>query len=177
MSVVYTADSASTTLNCRYRAVGPDGFGNYTYTQRRGFIPFDLFAAGIGAGTVESAQLILRCTTVVGGSVPVQLRSAVDPNGFGATLDSTHADWASTQTFTEDTQIVDATGVWTWDVDPAHLSYTGPTYFSLFDEDEGAGASFQTAAVFNSSEAGTPANRPILRLTLRTGQLIFVQVM
>lgn len=177
MSVSYSVSKTATTFACRYRAVGPDGLGNYTYSQQRGFLPFDLSSFGLSLGRVESAVLILRCTTTVGGGATVQVRTAVDPNGFGATLDATHNDWISTQTYAEETQFVNATGFWQWNIDPAHLDYAGVTYFSLFNEDEGAGSSFQTSSVFNSREAGTPENRPVLRLTLRTGQLIFVQVM
>jgi hypothetical protein len=149
----------------------------YRFTQQRAFIPFNLPAAGIAAGMVASALLILRCTAVVGGSCPARAQTAIEPNGFGTTLDATNADWASSDTWNEELVGVNATGVWEWDIDPTHLNYTGTSYIRIFDEDElggGGGAPYQTAASFNSQNAGTPSNRPILRLTLTSGQVIFV---
>lgn len=174
MAVSYSVSKASTTIVVTYRATGPVA-GIYTYNQRYGFIPFDLVAAGVAAGTVESAELILRCTTVVGGGQTIWLRSSGDPNGFGATLDATQADWQSSRDFDHDTVVVHSTGVYSFNVDPAGLIYTGLTYFSLFPLEQG-GAVFNQSASFNSNDAGTPSNRPVLRLTLFSGQVIFVQI-
>lgn len=175
MAVSYVVNKTGTTFAVRYRAEGPGVFPElYRYTEQWAFMPFDLPTAGISAGMVASAQLILRCTATVGGGCHVHLYTAVDPNGFGATLDATHDDWASTETNSESVTFVNATGVFTWDLDPEHLSYTGISYLKL-KNDDGEGAPYQTAALFNSQNAGTPSNRPILRLTLRTGQVIFLQ--
>ena len=175
MPVSYSVNKTLTTFSVRYRSAGPDGAGNYTLTQQYGFIPFDLAAAGIAAGTVESAALILRCTTIVGGGQDVLLRSSVDPNGFGATLDATNADWKSSRDDTHDLISVTSTGFHTFTVNPAVLSYSGITYFSLYPNLTGS-APFQKSSAFNAKEAGTPSNRPVLRLTLFSGQVIFVQI-
>jgi hypothetical protein len=175
MAITYAVSKVATTFTVNYRATGPT-LGLFTYNQKRGFLSFDLPGAGIDPSSVESATLILNCTTVVGGGCPVQLRSAVDPTGWGTTLDATHDDWASTKDVVEGTTVVTATGTQTWSVAPTSLSGTGRTFFSLFNEDEGLGAPYQTGVTFNSSTAGTVANRPILRLVLRTGQVISIQM-
>lgn len=173
----YSVSKVATVMVVNYRATGPDGSGNWAFNLRRAFTSFDLSAAGIAAGTVESAQLILNCTAIVGGSCPVQLMSD-SATGWGTTLDATHDDWISTRANVEDTLVVSSTGSGkTWNVNPNNLSYTGRTWFSLWNTDEGISAPYQTSATFSTKEAGTPANRPILRLTLRSGQVIFVQVM
>ncbi len=135
-------------------------------------MPFDLPGAGISAGQVESAELILNCTTVVGGGCDVELLTSTI--GFGATLDAAQADWELDNYMPESTVDVSATGTYTWTLDPNSLSYSGISYLALWDTDEGIGASFQTAAVFSSVQAGTPSNRPVLRLTLTSGQVIYI---
>jgi hypothetical protein len=173
VAVTYTAATAANIFTATYRAAGPTG-GIFTYNQRRIFMSFDLPGAGVAAGSVVAAQLILNCTVTVGGGCPCQLRSD-KVSGWGTTLDSTHADWASTQTSVEDTVFVAGAGTYTWNVNPANLSFVGRTWFSIWDTDEGLPAPYQTSATFNSEDAGTPTNRPILRLTLASGQVIFVQ--
>lgn len=165
-------------MTATYRAVGPDIFGINTFTQQRVFLPFDLSSYGLDAGRVESATLILRCASIVGGGCIVRLSSATGASGFGATLDATNADWNSTNTYTEDELAVTSTGTKQWSIDPTHLDYGGVTYLRLKNIDEGtSGPTWQTSATFNTTNDGTPEWRPLLRLTLRTGQLIFVQTM
>lgn len=171
MAISYGVVSGLTTFTVRFRATGPVA-GIYTYNEDRAFLSFDLPGAGITGG-VDAADLILRCTAVVGGGCTTRVYTAVDPDGWGTTLDATHDDWASTRTNDEGEQLVDATGVYTWPINPEHLSFTDRTYFSLYCVESG-GAPFQVAASFNSQNAGTPSNRPILRLTLSSGKVIYV---
>lgn len=172
MAVTYAVVKTLSTFTVRFRASGPVA-GTYTYNEDRAFLSFDLPAAGVTGGVI-AADLILRCTTIVGGGCTVRAYTALDPDGWGTTLDATHDDWASTRTNNEYEQAVNATGVYTWPINPAHLSLSARTYFSLYCV-ESAGAPYQVAASFNSQNAGTPSNRPILRLTLSTGQIIFLQ--
>lgn len=174
MSITYVVNKAATTFRVSYRATGPDGGGNYTFNTRRGFLRFDLSGAGISG--IASAQLILVCTSTVGGGGDILLLSAQDPDGFGTTLDATEADFISSNTYEESTVSVTSTGTKTWTIDPAHISVSGITYFRLSLVGEYGEVPINNGALFNSQNAGTPANRPILRLVLSSGQVILVQV-
>jgi hypothetical protein len=174
VAISYSVNKAAGTFVVSYRATGPV-LGIYTYTQRRGFLPFDLSAEGISPDSIESAQLILQCVTLVGGTSSIQLHSAIDPDGFGTTLQATNADWASSDTYLEDTESITSTGQYTWTIDPSHIDTTGVTYFRLRQEGEGGSAIFFKSATFNSTTAAS--NKPILRLVLASGQVIFVNQM
>lgn len=174
MAIVYTVSKADTTFVVAYRATGPILL-IFTYIQRRGFLPFDLSAEGISPGSIESAQLILQCTILVGSTSHIQLHSAIDPNGFGTTLEAIYDDWASSDTYLEDTVDIGSTGQYTWDIDPSHIDVTGVTYFRLRQQEEGASAVFFKSVTFSSTTAAS--NKPILRLVLSSGQVIFVNQM
>lgn len=176
MSVVYSADSTAPASVVRYRATGPDGLGNFTFNQRRAFMPFDLLSTGLSAGDVESADLIFIVQTVTGGGCPARVTSSGNAGGFGATLDATNADWASSDDNLETEIAINATGTYTVPVAVANLDFSGETYYRLMNAEEGQGAMYDRGFTFSTGSAGTPSNRPILRLTLRTGQLIFVQM-
>ncbi len=174
MPITYTALTAAATIVVSWRAIGPDGGGNYQYNSRRGFLSFDLTSEGISPGSIETAELILVCSSIVGGGDTIRLSSATGGSGWGATLDSSQADYISTGTFDESDLAVNSTGTKTWAIDPDHIDATGVTYFRLKNLSEGQPSPFSTAANFASQDNGTAANRPILRLTLFTGQVIFV---
>ncbi len=162
MAVTYTLSNTGTTFAVNYRAAGPT-LGIYTFNQKRGFLSFDLTGSGLTVDVVQTVQLILRVSAVTGGGSTFVLRSAIDPNGFGATLDATHDDWASTKTHDEQTMSITNTGVVTWTVDKTHINYGGVTYFSMENTLEGTPSPYNSGITMNSREAGTPANRPVLR--------------
>lgn len=177
MSVTYAVSKDAVTNTCNYRALDL-GTGFFQYNQRRAFWPFDLTGSGLSAGDVELAELILVCTIIVGGGNDMILTSAIGANGFGALLEATNGDWASTVTNLEDTLLVNATGTYTFSVNPANLDYTGVNYFRLKNAaDDGMDsedAPYQTGASFSSANASS--NKPILRLTLRSGQVIIINI-
>lgn len=174
MSVTYAVSKAATTFQVSYRAIGPI-FGNYTYNTRRGFLKFDL--TGLGVGGIEAAQLLLVCATVIGGGQTIKLRSATGGAGFGTTLDATSADFQSTLTYDEGDTAVTSTGLKTWTIDPTHIDTNGVNDFRLQCLLEQEPSPFSQGVTFASQENGTVANRPILRLTLTSGQIIFINVM
>jgi hypothetical protein len=174
VSVTYTVSKAATTFQVSFRAIGPS-LGVYTYNTRRGFLAFDL--TGLGLGGIESAQLILVCASVIGGGQTMKLRSALDPNGFGATLDATSGDFTSTLTNDEGDLAITTTGTKTWTVNPANLDNNGVNYFRLQCLLEAEAAPFSQGATFASQNNGTAANRPKLRLTFFSGQVIFVNAL
>lgn len=175
MSITYLADDNNATFICGFRAIGPDGFGNFTYTTTRSFWKVDLSAEGIGG--IESAQLIVVATSITGGGDIIILSSATGGNGWGAVLDSTQADFASTIDFTEDSQMVGSTGTYTFTVDPAHIDASGITYFRFRVDNEANSAPYSKQVQFAAHDHGTPSSRPILRLTLFSGQVIFVNLL
>lgn len=172
MAISYTVSKAGTTIQVGYRITGPS-LGIYTHTDRHGFLPFDLPGAGVTGG-ILAADLIVVCVTVVGGGCPIRLKTAVDPNGFGATLDASHDDWASTTTYDEGYLDVNSTGTYTWAIDPTHLSLTGLSYCRFSNDEAGTGAPYNKNVQFASTTAAS--NKPILRLTLGGGQVIFINV-
>lgn len=175
MSVTYAVSKVATTFQVSYRAVGPV-LGNYTYNTRRGFLQFDLAAEGISPGSIESAELQLVCASVIGGGETFILRSAIDPSGWSTTLDASSADYQSTISVLEGSLAISTTGTKIWSVAPSSINTAGVTYFRLQVSDEAAVAPASKGATFASQNHGTAANRPILRLTLFTGQVIIVNI-
>ena len=174
MSITFTVNKAATTFRVSYRAFGPDGFGNYTFQTRRGFMSFDLSGEGISPGSIATAELILTATTIVGGGSNIELYTALDPDGFGATLDATEPDFSSSAVDFESALNVTTTGTKTWEVDPDHINATGVTYFCLRHQSEFTEVPHNTGSLYASQTNATVGSRPILRLTLSSGQVIFV---
>lgn len=164
MSITYTTSTVSNTFVANYRAVGPDGAGQFQFNQRRAFLSFDLTGSGLSLSLVTGADLILVCESLVGGGCPVRVTSAVDPNGWGLILDATNADWASTDDNVEGIVSVTATGLYTIPVNIMNINFSGVTYYRLMNDEEGASAAYNQGARFFSRNAGTPSNRPILRI-------------
>jgi len=173
MAISYTVSKVATTFVVNYKASGPVGV-TFTYVQRLAFMGFDLSSSGITLGQVDFAELILRCVATVGGGNTLIVTSASDPNGFGATLSASNADWASTVINSEGTVDVFATGQYIIPVNKANIDFSGVTYYRLMNFNEGDGAPYQTGATFNSVTA--TSNKPILRLTLFSGQIIYINV-
>jgi len=167
MSVIYAASSSLITFVVNYKASGPVGL-IFTYVQRRGFLSFDLSASGLTLPMISSATLILNCTSLNGGGCTVSVHSAIDPDGWGAALTASNADWKSTATKNEGTVDVFGTGLISVPVDKTNISYTGVTYYRLVNFNEGEAAPYNTGAIFSAREEGL--NSPVLQLTTLAGQ-------
>ena len=160
MAISYAVFKTGTTIQVQYRAVGPS-LGIFTYNQNRGFLPFDLLSTGLSVSQIESVDLIFTVVTLVGGGCTTLITSASNSNGFGATLDATHDDWASTTEHTETLYSITATGTYTIPMSVANLDFSGTMYYRMRNNDEGAGAVYSQGFLFNSATAASRRRVPV----------------
>jgi hypothetical protein len=138
---------------------------------------FDVPAAlpGLTVDGVASVELRAYCAALTSSGGTVTLQSATGASGWGPTLDATFADFTSTNTYIEDSLLVNSTGTKTFAVDKAHLDYSGITYFRMLFSAEGSISPYYDGCLWVSADNGT--NQPVLVITLLDLTVIYVPIM
>ena len=136
----------------------------YTFTQRRGYMKFDMSGEGLTLGDVDFVKLHTYCHSVFGGTHSYILRHELDPGGWGAALAASEADFISTNANLQDTLSIGSTGTKIWDVDKNDIDFTDVNYLRITSTAPGVGSN--NRAQFRTQNYGTASQRPFLRFTL-----------
>lgn len=168
--VLYPTSNTKPTMRSGCKFVEDSPVGNDTYTSTRAFVKFDLSPYGLVLSTIDTVDLIAYAATVFGSGIEHKLYSDTVVDNWGATLTGIQADFDSTGTNSEDTNLVDATGEWTFSVNPSNLNLSGTTYFRIACLEENSDL-YEYVDWRTQNHA---SNHPVLRVTLKSGRRIFV---
>lgn len=170
MAISYSVDSTGTTMRSGHRYTS--GLFNDTYNNSRAFMKFDLSGAGLSVDGIESIELRTYVSAVFGGQESHRLRSAIDPNGWGAVLEATAADFTSTATNIEvSSKAISSTGWQAWSCNKNNLDLTGFTYYRISAIHEND----KTYRYADFSTQNAAGNHPVLRITLTSGVPLYFE--
>jgi len=136
-----------------------------TYTLYRSYFKFDLSALGLVVGDIDTVVFRVYCSFIVGAISTHRLRSTTTVDNWGTILEASEADWASTNAYNEDENTISVLEWYEFAVDKTHLDLSGTTYFRISDIEENG---LVDSLVYYASQ-NAASNRPVLRITLRTG--------
>jgi len=136
---------------------------NDTYQNSRGYLKFDLSTSGLSLPSITAVVLKIYAETIYGTPSIHRLRSGSVSDNWGAALQATEGDWASTDVNIEDGKLVDAVGWYEFAVAKANLNLSGLTYFRISDMWEGE--TDYAYVLWTSQNAVVATYRPKLKIT------------
>ena len=172
MALTYTLNPSGTSTMAAARK-GTFRFGVYTFTQRRGYMQFDMSGEGLSLGDVDFVKLHNYCHVVFNAGHEYFVRSADSGDAnWGPTLVAANPDFVSTAAHLEDSKTISGTGAKIWDVDKNNIDFSGITYARITSKAPGNGSNNRTQ--YRTQNYGTASQRPFLRFTLAAGGVVIV---
>jgi hypothetical protein len=157
MAITYTVNTAGVTMLVGTKTtLGSPNVTDWT----RGYMKFNLAGLGITLAKTISVKLRVYVASQIGGAMPyICQMSKVLGTSWGDVLQATQADHDSTKDYNEETKTINGLGWVEFEINKAHLNYSGWNWFRLVIV---GGAGGYTNISINSQNAGS--NRPVLRI-------------